>query len=1499
MNHNLSKQKRGRSSLNRLGVATLSGLLAAGLTPALTTPAFASGEAVTPSADNPSSATITAETAVTLNGGKWGDKLFKAHFTKVAKTDSNKVDEKCPDAPADVAFTHSTSPDKYQAKATLDVSKISAENNTCIYEVTQIAGEEPNEIAWPVDKDKKFTVTFKKTNSGTTADVAPANSAFANAYNQTVTFDAGEGGKVGDEEGATQTKVVKTAGNDLKDTANGVVTPKEGAKAKHLYGWQLTATAEGSTNTNNKGKIYRFDNNVLKEVEAAGTLSSSSGATYTAADGDVLTAVWGYEVTFAAATKDTDPQKKVLVKENGTVAQNNLPQNNQCGSGAVATFKGWQQTAPDKVESILAEAEVTALQVAEDKTLAPVCEAPTTKAKIKVGDQEFTPILGLDGKITKEALDKNNQKVDFTKACGETKSLNPKWTKKTPPSGSDPVGDLFTENNVKDAVEGTVYVGTCDDPAITVKGENGDKIQTNEGDFPLDTANGKTVKIILGADAKYNHGEEGSDDTVTLPTLKRADNHADDVLVGWKVGNDPDAKTYKADLSGLLTVPANGKDGKYLPKHGDTLTAVWGYKVTYQKNDGSEIGQEYVAKANVAAKADFKVGGKDVHTLKLCSQGLPTGDWYTGKDFKTKVNTELTDMQKSVVVRAECNNKGIVNVKFDATKGEFADGIANTNTDTLDGKVLTRQGFALKLFKGPVVDDFKPLAGFEFKGWSTDKDATTSSPVTTAPAKDTTYYAVWVKHDPVHVTYYKSDGATKIKFGGDPDAKEYVEVKYNDPNWTVINGKNEYCTSGLNFQYWVGKDTLLLVGAEPEKYSPVPLVANLDGLKAYCSAKPATPMVTFDAGKGTIKSEFRNPAEIKEGAVTAPTPDQVEAPEGKAFSKWCEAPAGGQELTAETCKDPELTGLTGDKAKAKTVYALYVDSFKVTFDLKGGTPAEGENTEKWSDKDGKVTAPKFTAPTDKVFTKWCEKPAAGEAKPDCAEVKLAELTVTKPMNLEAVYKTAVTVKLQSDKGEDVNAAFSVADDTLAKDVPAPENAGDYCKADAAKTVFDKWVMADGKDFAADAKVSKDLVLKAQCKAPVVEHTVKVTVGTETKEIKVVDGQKLTVDQLKTAGVTCGEGQALKLTKADGTVFSLDTAISEAIELTAKCEAKSTPGGSGGSTGGSSSGGSYFGGGSGGSSSPSTPAKDKKPGDKKPGDKKPGAKQPVVNKFDKQFTKKVELPKSAVKRAAGADRVATSVAALSLAKNHEVVVLATGSNFPDALVGGALAGAYKAGVVLTTGATLEQSVLDSLKSYKTKTVHIIGGNGAVSLAKEAQLRAAGLQVVRHAGADRYATAQAVKAATLKALGGKSAISCNATGSNFPDALACSSAASQMGGVVDLVKPGTAVAKDATAKTVCAGGPACQAAGAGVDKVVGSDRYETAYKLAEMTPAKGSVLVSNGQSYADSLVAGALAGSLQADLVLAKPTRVNVPADTKNMQLFGGKTVLPDTMAVFTK
>lgn len=341
------------------------------------------------------------------------------------------------------------------------------------------------------------------------------------------------------------------------------------------------------------------------------------------------------------------------------------------------------------------------------------------------------------------------------------------------------------------------------------------------------------------------------------------------------------------------------------------------------------------------------------------------------------------------------------------------------------------------------------------------------------------------------------------------------------------------------------------------------------------------------------------------------------------------------------------------------------------------------------------------------------------------------------------------------------------------------------------------------------------------------------------------------------------------------------------------------GGSGSSSGGSGSGSGSYGGGY---SSPSTSPDNKAKPSPKPTTKPTPKPTQQPSKFDQQFKTKV-TPKVA-RAAAGATRVETSLQALTHAKNHDVVVLATGNNFPDALVGGAFAGAMKAGVALTTADSLEPAILAQLKAAHTKTVHIVGGENAVSTAKENALRKAGFEVIRHQGNDRYDTARLIKEATREALAktGKTipAISCNATGSNFPDALACASTASLMGGTVDLVRPGSPVTPDQkAAKTICAGGAACQAAGKGVNKVIGSDRYETAYKLAELAPQTEAVLVSNGQSYADSLVAGALTSSLNAKLVLSDAKRANLPQGTKTTHLIGGTQALPNNLPMYTK
>ncbi|MDY2940767.1 MAG: ZmpA/ZmpB/ZmpC family metallo-endopeptidase [Varibaculum sp.] len=269
------------------------------------------------------------------------------------------------------------------------------------------------------------------------------------------------------------------------------------------------------------------------------------------------------------------------------------------------------------------------------------------------------------------------------------------------------------------------------------------------------------------------------------------------------------------------------------------------------------------------------------------------------------------------------------------------------------------------------------------------------------------------------------------------------------------------------------------------------------------------------------------------------------------------------------------------------------------------------------------------------------------------------------------------------------------------------------------------------------------------------------------------------------------------------------------------------------------------------------------------------------------------------RIAGQDRVGTSLVGFDRALNKGTVVLATGANYPDGLTGGALAGAVKGPVVLTMSkGALEPAIMSKLKKAGTKKVYIVGGSGVISGRVEGQLRKVGIVPKRLAGNDRYLTAKAVVAETKRVLGeGNVNVAFQATGVNFPDALAAGAAAARMGGVVDLVKPGSAALKDRDAKvTYCAGGPACAKRTGGVKPIVGSDRYHTARLIAAQTPATSNAMLAVGSNFPDALSSGGLAASLNADLYLTDGRSARVPKGTTTTWLIGGKGVIPDSVKI---
>lgn len=144
----------------------------------------------------------------------------------------------------------------------------------------------------------------------------------------------------------------------------------------------------------------------------------------------------------------------------------------------------------------------------------------------------------------------------------------------------------------------------------------------------------------------------------------------------------------------------------------------------------------------------------------------------------------------------------------------------------------------------------------------------------------------------------------------------------------------------------------------------------------------------------------------------------------------------------------------------------------------------------------------------------------------------------------------------------------------------------------------------------------------------------------------------------------------------------------------------------------------------------------------------------------------------VERRAGANRYTTSV---SIAKRgwskSDVVFIATGTGFADALSAGAAAGAVNAPVILVPGdtSTLPTDVRDYIRNLGATKAYIAGGTGAVSANMEKSIKAAlsaKQEVKRYAGTNRYHTS-ALIGQDFNTVGGNSYL---ANGDGFADALA---------------------------------------------------------------------------------------------------------------------------------
>ncbi|HTC69766.1 MAG TPA: cell wall-binding repeat-containing protein [Acidothermaceae bacterium] len=143
---------------------------------------------------------------------------------------------------------------------------------------------------------------------------------------------------------------------------------------------------------------------------------------------------------------------------------------------------------------------------------------------------------------------------------------------------------------------------------------------------------------------------------------------------------------------------------------------------------------------------------------------------------------------------------------------------------------------------------------------------------------------------------------------------------------------------------------------------------------------------------------------------------------------------------------------------------------------------------------------------------------------------------------------------------------------------------------------------------------------------------------------------------------------------------------------------------------------------------------------------------------------------------GSDRYATAVAVskATYPSGATNVYLATGTNFPDALAGAALAAVAGGPLLLTDPKTLPSETAAEITRLHPSAIVVLGGTSAVSdqVAAAAVTAAGGAAQSRIQGADRYQTADAVASVLVSVKGGTTAANgiLLATGLDFPDALA---------------------------------------------------------------------------------------------------------------------------------
>ncbi len=244
---------------------------------------------------------------------------------------------------------------------------------------------------------------------------------------------------------------------------------------------------------------------------------------------------------------------------------------------------------------------------------------------------------------------------------------------------------------------------------------------------------------------------------------------------------------------------------------------------------------------------------------------------------------------------------------------------------------------------------------------------------------------------------------------------------------------------------------------------------------------------------------------------------------------------------------------------------------------------------------------------------------------------------------------------------------------------------------------------------------------------------------------------------------------------------------------------------------------------------------------------------------------------------------------SYPEGSDVVLIATGHDWPDALGGSALAGVLGGPILFASTNTLPAIVADEIERLGATRAVVLGGDAALGLNIDDELRRLGLSVERIAGAGRYETAERVARRVIEVLGDDyDGTAFVATGGSYADAVAVAPVAAARGWPVYLAHPTGGIvtysenAYDGVESTIVLGGVNAVHAGAeahlrndfSVLRIAGQNRYHTSVMIAEYGIEEAGLSwarlgMATGEDFPDALAGGVLQGRIGGVMLLTNP------------------------------